>query len=136
MHTHAKVTHAITYTMYPMVYFYHLAARGYSHKFVSKYVKTVSNQQVSLASAMDGGCSASRNSASPKKEQFIAWFNLQGFAECVVDFMSNEECIVLPYSKFEGVFLVYRQDMERRKENRCQSSYACRIFSEEFSHIR
>ena len=60
-----------------------------------------------------------------KKEQFIAW--LQVFSERVGDFMPDEECIVLPYPKFEGVYLEYKQEMDRRDEESCQYSYCCRM---------
>ena len=42
-------------------------------------------------------------SVAPKKEHFIA--ELNSFSERVGDFIPNEECIVLPYLKFEGAFL-------------------------------
>ena len=76
----------------------------------------------------------SRASASPKKEHFIAW--LKTFSEKVGDYMPNEECIVLPYPKFEGVFMEYNQEMHNRNEAACHYSYACRIFAEEVENIR
>ena len=53
-----------------------------------------------------------RASVAPKKEHFIA--ELNSFSERVGDFVQNEECIVLPYPKFEGAFLEYNQEMEKR----------------------
>jgi hypothetical protein len=50
--------------------------------------------------------------------------------------MPNEECIVLPYPKFEGVFIEYNQEMHNRNEAACHYSYACRIFAEEVENIR
>ena len=75
-----------------------------------------------------------KNEQSPKKDHFIAW--LQHFAETVGDYMPTEQAIVLPYPKFEGVHLEYKQEMQRRNEAHCCYSYACRLFSEEISNIK
>jgi len=104
---------------------------------VSKYVKKLNTPDASLASVMDYASNdghGSKKSVAPKKEQFVAW--LQVFSERVGDFMPDEECIVLPYPKFEGVYLEYKQEMDRRNEESCHYSYCCRIFSEEIPHIR
>ena len=119
-------------------YSFFLASRGYSHKFVSSFVKKMNRQHASLGSVMDyveNDGHSCRASVAPKKEHFVAWLN--SFSERVGDFMPNEECIVLPYPKFEGVYLEYKQEMEKRDDNcLCHYSYACRIFGEEIPNIR
>ena len=78
---------------------------------------------------------SSRAPVAPEKENFIAWLN--SFSERVGDFMPHEDFIVLPHPKFEGVFLEYKQEMEKRDDSSlCHYSYACRIFGEEISNIR
>ena len=69
-----------------------------------------------------------------KKENFIAW--LKVFAEKVGDCMPDEEAIILPYPKFEGVCLEYKQEKARQKEDYCHYSYSCCIFHEDISNIR
>ena len=75
-----------------------------------------------------------QNQSSPQKKHFIAW--LQVFSEKVGDYMPDETATVLPYPKFEGVYLEYKQEMEKRMEEHCCYSYACRIFGEEIQNIR
>jgi len=78
-------------------------------------LKKMNRQHASLGSMMDyveNDGHLCRASVAPKKEHFIAGLN--SFSERVGDFMRNEECIVLPYPKFEGAFLEYNQQMEKR----------------------
>ena len=73
-----------------------------------------------------------------KKENFIAW--LKVFAEKVgdYDYMPDQasEAIILPYLKFEGVYLEYKQEKAHQKEDYCHYSYSCCIFNEDISNIR
>ena len=118
-------------------YSFYLAARGYSHKFVCSYRNKLKKSPVSLGGVVDYAQTdgnSYKNEQSPKKDHFIAW--LQHFAETVGDYMPTEQAIVLPYPKFEGVHLEYKQEMQRRNEAHCCYSYACRLFSEEISNIK
>lgn len=118
-------------------YSFYLAARGYTHKYVHKYKKVFKTHEARLQTLMEtiySDGNSYRSTTAPKKENFLAW--LDNFAKSVGDYMPNEEALVLPYAKFEGVFGEYKMEMLNRKELPCHYSYACRIFSEEVSNIR
>ena len=119
----------------PVCYNFYLAARGYSHNYVHKYRTLVNKHGGTATSIEDFESVPTQNVSSPKKDEFIAW--LQGYASSVGDFMPDEECVVLPYPKFEGVWLEYKQEKTNRDEhNWLCYSYACRIFFEEICNIR
>ena len=70
---------------------------------------------------------------NPKKNiSFVA----HKFTHTVGDHMPDENATVLPYGKFEGVWSEYKVEMDRRNEEWCCYSYACRIFNEEVPDIR
>ena len=119
----------------PVCYNFYLAARGYSHNYVHKHRSLVNKHGGTARSIEDVVSMPKQNVSSPKKDEFIAW--LQRYASSVGDYMPDEECVVLPYPKFEGVWLEYKQEKSNREEQNWLSySYACRIFFEEISNIR
>ena len=96
--------------------------------YVHKHKKLLANNHGVTAASIDDFVSVPRkNNSSTKKDDFIAW--LTEYASSVGDYMPDEESIVLPYPKFEGVRLEYKQEKSRRQENDwlCYS-YARRIF--------
>ena len=68
-----------------------------------------------------------------KKEQFVSW--LTDYVTTVGDYMPNEVAVVLPFSKFEGVWMEYKFEMQQHNESWCCYSYACHIFNEEIANI-
>ena len=65
-----------------------------------------------------------------KKENFIAW--LKVFAEKVGDCMPDEEAIILPYPKFEGVCLEYKQERHAKKKIIVTTAIAAVFFMKTF----
>ena len=103
---------------------------------MNTYKNKLDVKGATLASVMNvsSNDSQSQINNAPKKENFIAW--LKVFAEKLGDYMPDEEAIILPYLKFEGVYLEYKQEKARQKEDYCHYSYSCCIFNEDISNIR
>ena len=119
--------HAVCYNFY-------LKARGYTHEYVRRRRVLLKQEDVTHGS-IDAYIESTKSGTSPhKKEQFVSW--LTDYATTVGDYMPNEVAVVLPYSKFEGVWMEYKFEMQRRDESWCCYSYACRIFNEEIANIR
>ena len=118
----------------PVCYNFYLAARGYTHEFVRRRRNLMEKNGSTIGSINDYMEATQRQSTQPKKEHFLAW--LRNYAHTVGDHMPDENATVLPYGKFEGVWSEYKVEMDRRNEEWCCYSYACRIFNEEVPDIR
>jgi hypothetical protein len=114
-------------------YNFYLVAWGDSHNFVHSHRTLLQKKNATFTGLLQA--SHQRNEfKSPKKDVFITW--LHSFGETVGDYMPDENAVVLPYPKFEGVFLEYEMEMQRRQESSICYSYACRIFFDEIENIR
>ena len=113
-----------------------IAARGYSNGSIQRAKDGLLNGEVSASSIFAGESKTAAERPAPKREGFVGY--VKKFAKSNGDYMPHEDAIVLPYAKFEGVFLEYQAEWRRRGWEPCHYSWAVKIFNEdtELENIR